>query len=76
MEPGKLIIPNENLEMKEAVVVEVGPGKRDHGQLIPMTVKVGDHVLLSKYGGTLVKINGEDHYVYIEDEILCVIRSV
>jgi len=75
-EPGKIIIPNDSSEMKEGIVEEVGPGKyNEHGTLIPMTVKKGDHVLLGRYGGTLIKVNGEDRYIFPEDEILCIIRK-
>ena len=75
-EPGKIIIPNESSEMKEGIVEEVGAGKyNDQGTLIPMTIKKGDHVLLGRYGGTPIKINGEDRFLFSEDEILCIIRK-
>ena len=55
-------------------VVAVGPGKHaDDGKLVPMTVKVGDMVLFNKYAGTEVKIDGAEHLVMREDDILAII---
>ena len=54
--------------------VAVGPGKHaDDGKLVPMTVKVGDMVLFNKYAGTEVKIDGAEHLVMREDDILAII---
>ena len=55
-------------------VVAVGPGKHaDDGKLVPMAVKVGDMVLFNKYAGTEVKIDGAEHLVMREDDILAII---
>ena len=57
-----------------AEVVAIGPGKvTDNGALAPMTVKVGDKVIASKYAGTLVKVDGEEYTILSEDDILCVV---
>ena len=53
---------------------EVVPGKHaDDGKLVPMAVKVGDMVLFNKYAGTEVKIDGAEHLVMREDDILAII---
>jgi len=53
----------------------VGTGKRDdNGKLIPFEGKKGDRVLISKYGGTEIKIDGKDYLIMREDDILGVIE--
>ena len=55
-------------------MVAVGPVKHaDDGKLGPMAVKVGDMVLFNKYAGTEVKIDGAEHLVMREDDILAII---
>ena len=57
-----------------AEVVAVGPGARDdNGKLIPMEVKVGDIVLFAKYAGTEIKVDGADHIIMREDDILAIL---
>ena len=59
----------------EAEVVAVGTGKLlDNGERYPMQVKVGDRVLFGKYSGTEVKINGEEHLILKEDDVLAVVE--
>ena len=72
---GGIIIPDTAKEKpQEAKVIEVGPGKVDEsGKNIPMGVKKGDRVLISKYGGTEVKIDGEEHLILREDDILAIV---
>ena len=72
---GGIIIPDTAKEKPmEALVVAVGEGKRaDDGKLIPMTVKPGNKVLIGKYTGTEIKIEGEDHVIVREDEILGIV---
>lgn len=72
---GGIIIPDTAKEKpQEAEVIAVGPGKRgDDGKNIVPDVKVGDKVLISKYGGTDVKLNGVEHVILREDDILAVI---
>ena len=72
---GGIIIPDAAKEKpQEAEVIAVGTGKRDDdGKLIAFTVKVGDKVLVSKYGGTEVKLDGVAHLIMREDDILGII---
>jgi len=56
-------------------VVAVGPGKRmDDGKVIPLSVKVGDTVMFSKYGYDEVKIEDEEYYIVGEGSILAIIK--
>lgn len=58
-----------------AEIVAVGEGKFDeNGKLIPMTVKVGDKVLTSKYAGTEVKVDGEEYTILRQDDILAIVE--
>ena len=68
---GGIIIPDTAKEKpQEAEVVAVGPGRLgDDGDRVPMTVKVGDRVLIGKYAGTDIKLHDEDHTILREDEI-------
>ena len=60
----------------EAKVVAVGAGRRgDDGERMPVDVKVGDRILISKYGGTDVKLDGVDHIILREDDILAVLEG-
>ena len=72
---GGLIIPDSAKEKPiQAKVIAVGAGKRDKdGKLIPLEVKAGDRVLFSKYSGTDVKIDGEDHMILREDDLLAIL---
>ncbi|MCX6962129.1 MAG: co-chaperone GroES [Verrucomicrobia bacterium] len=72
---GGIIIPDSAKEKpQEAQVVALGTGKRDDdGKLIEFTVKIGDKVLVSKYGGTEVKVEGESYTIMREDDILGII---
>jgi chaperonin GroES len=73
---GGIIIPDSAKEKPmEGTVVAVGTGKRDDdGKLIPFTVKVGDTVLMPKYGGTEVKIDDKEYQILREEDILGVIE--
>ena len=72
---GGIIIPDTAKEKpQEGKVVAVGPGKRDdNGKLIALDVKKGDRVLISKYGGTEVKLEEKKYTLVREDDILGVI---
>ena len=72
---GGIIIPDTAKEKPmEAEVVAVGDGKyADDGKRIPLTVKAGNKVLIGKYTGTEVKIEGIDHVIVREDEILAIL---
>jgi chaperonin GroES len=76
MKKGGIIIPDSAKEKPmEGTVVAVGTGKRDdEGKLIPFTVKVGDKVLMPKYGGTEVKIDDKEYQILREEDILGVIE--
>ena len=73
---GGLYIPDTAKEKPiQGKVISVGAGKRDkEGKAIPVEVKAGDKVLFSKYSGTEVKIEGEEHLIMREDDILAVIE--
>jgi chaperonin GroES len=72
---GGIIIPDTAKEKpQEGEVVALGTGKRDeNGKLIEFTVKKGDKVIISKYGGTEVKLDGVQHLIMREDDILGII---
>lgn len=74
---GGIIIPETAKEKpSEGEIVAVGKGKvLDNGTLLALDVKVGDRVLFSRYGGTDVKIEGEEHLIMREDDILGVIEK-
>jgi chaperonin GroES len=74
---GGLFIPETAKEKPiEAKVISVGPGKRDDsGKLVEPSVKAGDRVLFGKYSGTEVKIDGEEHLILREEDILGVIEG-
>lgn len=74
---GGIIIPDTAKEKPmEAKVTAVGKGKvTEDGKLLPMEVKVGDKILIGKYAGTEVQIEGEEHMIMREDEILAVIEK-
>ncbi len=71
-----IIIPDSAKEKPaEGKVVAVGPGKaNDKGERVALQVKAGDSVLFSKYGGTDVKLDGEDYLIMREDDILGIIE--
>lgn len=71
---GGIIIPDNAQEKPaEGVVVATGAGKLlENGKTLSLTVKEGDHVYFRKYGGTEVTIEGEEHLIMREDEILAV----
>jgi len=73
---GGIIIPDTAKEKPmESVVVAVGTGKTgDDGKKIPFEVKKGDRVLVSKYGGTEIKLDGKDYKILNSDDILAVIE--
>jgi len=74
---GGIIIPDSAKEKpQEGKVIAVGKGKlTEDGKLIPLDVKVGDRILFGKYSGTEVKIEGEEHLIMREEDILGVIEG-
>ena len=72
--PSGLVIPDSAKEKpQEGKVVAARPGKTDHGQLVKMTVKVGDRVLYKRFGGDELKIDGKEYLMVTEDDLLAVI---
>jgi len=72
---GGIIIPDSAQEKpQEGKVIALGTGKRDDdGKKIPFEIKVGDKVLVSKYGGTEIKIDDVEYQIMREDDILGVL---
>ncbi len=73
---GGIIIPDSAKEKPlEGIVIAAGKGKvMDDGKLRPMDVKEGDRVLFGKYSGTEVKIDGEEHLILREEDVLGVVE--
>ncbi len=74
---GGIIIPDTAKEKpQQGEVVAVGNGKRlDDGKVQPLDVKKGDRILFGKYSGSDIKLNGEEHLILREDEVLGVIEE-
>jgi chaperonin GroES len=73
---GGIFIPDTAKEKPiEGEVIAAGPGKREDGKLVDLDVKVGDRVLFGKYAGTEVKLDGNEHLILREDDILGVIEA-
>lgn len=74
---GGIVIPDSATEKpQQGEIVAVGNGKiLENGEVRPLDVKVGDKVLFSKYGGTEIKIEGEELLVMREDDITGVITN-
>src|SRR5438094_3707886 len=71
--PTGIIIPDTAKERpQEGEVVAVGPGRFEDGKRVPVDVKVGDRVIYSKYGGTEVKVEGEEYLVLSARDLLAV----
>ena len=73
---GEIIIPDTAKEKPmKSVVVALGTGKTGvNGKKVPFEVKKGDRVLVSKYGGTEIKLDGKDYKILNGDDILAVIE--
>ena len=72
-----LVIPDTAKEKpQEGTVVAVGPGRFEDGVRVPLDVAVGDTVIYSKYGGTEVKVEGEEYLVLSARDVLAVTSSV
>src|ERR1044071_2329493 len=74
---GGIIIPDTAKEIPvESLVVAVGTGKtNDDGTKVFLEVKKGDRVLVSKYGGTEIKLDGKDYRIFNGDEVLAIIDN-
>jgi chaperonin GroES len=69
-----IVLPDtaEKEELEHGEVLAVGPGKFEHGALVKMSVKVGDKVILKKYGPDKVKIEGVEYLVAEESDIIAI----
>jgi chaperonin GroES len=74
---GGIIIPETAKEKpQEGLIVAVGKGKVDEdGKLIPLDVKVKDRVLFAKYSGSEINIDGEEHLIMREEDILGIVED-
>lgn len=72
---GGIIIPDSAKEKPtESIVVALGTGKTDDdGKKVPFEVKKGDRVLVSKYGGTEIKLDGKEYKILNSDDILAIV---
>jgi len=73
---GGIIIPDTAKEKpQEGQVIAVGPGKvNEDGKVTPLDVKKGDRILFSKYSGSEVTLDGEEHMIMREDDVLAVLE--
>ena len=72
---GGIFLPDSAKEKpQEAEILALGNGKNDDGEIVEFSVKVGDKVLISKYGGTEVKIDGDECLILNESDILGIIE--
>ena len=71
-----IVIPDTAKERpQEGEVIAVGPGRFEEGNRIPMDVNVGDKVIYSKYGGTEVKVGGEDLLILSARDVLAIVEK-
>jgi chaperonin GroES len=74
---GGIIIPDTAKEKpQQGKIIAAGKGKvNDDGKLTPLDVKVGDRILFGKYSGSEIKLDGEEHLIMREEDILGVIEG-
>ncbi|MDQ3952835.1 MAG: co-chaperone GroES [Actinomycetota bacterium] len=72
-----IVIPDTAKEKpQEGTVLAIGPGKRsDSGEIIPMDINVGDRVMYSKYGGTEIKVDGDELLILSSRDVLAIVGS-
>ena len=71
-----IVIPDTAKEKpQEGTVVAVGPGRFEDGQRVPLDVAVGDTVIYSKYGGTEVKVEGDEYLILSARDVLAVVSK-
>jgi len=74
--PSGLVIPDTAKEKpQEGFVLAVGPGAYVEGKRIPLDVKEGDRIVYSKYGGTEIKVDGEELLILSERDILAIVEG-
>lgn len=73
---GGIILPDSAKKKQEtAVVIAVGPGATDKdGKLLPIEVKIGDVVLLDKYAGQQIELDGEEYHILKSDDIIAIVE--
>ena len=75
--PSGIVLPDTAREKQQrGRVLAVGPGRYEDGKLIPIDVSEGDEIIFSKYGGTEVKVGGEEYLVLRESDILAKVENV
>lgn len=73
---GGLIIPDTAKEKpQQGKVVAVGSGRREKGKVLPLDARAGDTIPFAKYSGTEIKLDGEDHLILREDDILGLVEG-
>lgn len=74
---GGIIIPDTAKEKpQEGKVIAVGKGRvNDEGRVLPLDVKAGDRILFGKYSGSEIKIDGEEHLILREEDVLGVVEA-
>ena len=74
---GGIVLPGSATEKpQQGEVVAVGPGKKTNdGNIVPVDLKVGDHVVFGQYGGNTVKIDGDEYLILNENEIFGVVKK-
>jgi chaperonin GroES len=75
--PGGIVIPDTAKEKpQEGKIIAAGPGRKaEDGSLIPLSVKTGDIVMYKKWGGTDIKLDGKEHLLVKEEDILAIIEG-
>ncbi len=74
--PSGIVLPDTAKEKpQEGEILAVGEGERVDGELIPLTVSVGDTVIYSKYGGTEITVDGEDVLILTNRDLLAIVES-
>mgnify|MGYP001254614916 FL=1 len=73
---GGIVLPGSATEKpQQGEVVAIGPGKKTNdGDIVPVDLKVGDHVVFGQYGGNTVKIDGDEFLILNENEIFGVVE--
>ncbi len=77
MTKGGIVIPDTVKEKpQEGKVIATGKGRiLEDGKVVPLAVKKGDRILFGKYGGTEIKLEGEDYIILDENEVLAIIEG-
>lgn len=71
-----IVLPDTAKEKpQQGEVIAVGPGKYENGKRVPMDVKIGDKIIYSKYGGTEVKMEGEEYLILSQRDILAIVED-